>query len=177
MNPRIAALLEVVSGAATEQLRWTLAATRVKELDGDYELRQIGVTPPAPRSGTGYELHLYPAISELEVVPGCRPLQYTFVVFRPTGDLLRRREEEERTRASEAPNQAHLEVCRDLAPQAPAMTGIVEMLCDELQGFWPQRKFKFLVAGTSGDIELCFVFVDTESFKQLAVDAGRRAAA
>ncbi len=177
MNPRVAALLEVVHGAAQEQLRWTLAATRVKELDGDYELHKMGDTPPAPRSGTCYELFLYPAISELEVVPGCRALEYTFVVFRPTGDMLHRRDAEERTRAPDAANQVHLDVCRDLMPQSPAMSGIITALCADLQERWPHRKFKFVVAGTSDDIELCFVFADVESFKQLALEAGRRAAA
>jgi len=59
----------------------------------------------------------------------------------------------------------------------PEMTYILDELTNDLQNFWPHRRFSFMVAATTAELDLCFVFVDVESFKQVALDAGRRAAA
>ena len=176
MSPRVAALLELVTRAAQQQIGLTFAATRVNAFEGDYELRLIGDTPPFP-SDNRYELYVYPAISELTVLAGCRMLQYTFVVFRPMGDVMQRRDDEERARAVGAPNRTFVEICRDLDPHAPEMRWIIGELAKDLPKFWPHRTFCFLAGATSAELEVCMVFADVESFKQVALDAGRRTAA
>lgn len=154
MDPRVAALVDRVREAAQQNLGAMLSVQRLANLDADHALRRIGDTPPFP-SGTRYELWLYPAIYRIDVLPNCPALEFTFVVFRPTSDI------------------AFLDKARDLAPSSDRMTWILDQVTKDLTTRWPHRTFSFQAVASSEDHELCFVFADVASFKQIVVDAGR----
>src|SRR5688572_24882322 len=116
MNPRITELMGVVNRSAQHQIGLLLALTRVHDFHGEQALRLLGDTVPLGENGNRYELRLYPAIAKVEAVPDCSEIQFAFVVFSPTGELKRRRDLLERTRAPGSTNMAFIEMCSDLMP-------------------------------------------------------------
>jgi len=175
MNPRISALLEVVRTAAQQEIGTLLATTRVHDFKGEQALRLLGDTVLGD-NGNHYEIRIYPAIAQVEVMPECNELQFAFVVFSPTGELKTRRDTAELTRKPGTPNMAFVEMCADLMPVTPEFMSILDTLSGELAEFWPQRTLSFTMMGTSAELDVVAVFVDAETFRQVTLHAGRRMA-
>ena len=178
MNSRLRTLVDNVTSQAQQHIGKLFAQTRASdffdESFGDQRLRLLGDTVPLGEHGNKYLLHVHPAITEQEVVPGHVKLQYTFVVISPTGELREKRDAIELTRRPGEPNHAFVEMCTNLAPFMPGVREILDMLVDELEIFWPHRKFAHVCTATSADLDLVAIFVDLESLKSLAVDVGRQ---
>ena len=178
MNSRLRALLDNVTSQAQQHMGKLFAGVRASdffnESFGDQRLRLLGDTAPLGRKGNKYALHVHPALTEQEIVAAHVKLQYTFVVFSPTGELRQRRDASELTRRPGEPNHAFVEMCTDLAPFMPEVRAILDMLVDELQTFWPHRTFGHLCMATSADLDLVAIFADLESMRALAVDVGKQ---
>ena len=178
MNSRLRALLDHVTSQAQQHMGQLFSRVRANdffdESFGDQRLRLLGDTAPLGGNGNKYVLHVHPAITEQDVVPGHVKLQYTFVVISPTGELRDQRDAIELTRRPGEQNRAFAEMCTNLAPFMPEVRAIFDMLVDELETFWPHRKFAYLCTATSADLELVAVFADLESLRSLAVDVGKQ---
>jgi hypothetical protein len=177
MNQRLTELMGVVNRSAQHRIGLLLALTRVHDFHGEQALRLLGDTVPLGENGNRYEIRLYPAIANVEAVPDCSKIEFAFVVFSPTGELKRQRDLLERMRRPDAPNMAFIEMCADLMPILPEVTSILDTLTDDLAQLWPHRKLVFTVMAPSAELDVVAAFVDIGSFRQLVLEAGRRAAA
>src|SRR5688500_12812763 len=132
MNSRLRALLDNVTSQAQQHMGKLFAHTRAADFFAesfvDQRLRLLGDTVPLGEHGNRYVLHVQPAITEQEVVPGHLTLQYTFVGISPTGELREKRDAIELTRRPGEPNHAFVEMCTILAPFMPGVRELLDML-------------------------------------------------
>lgn len=166
MNPRLQRLFGDVQKLATKHLGTLLAIPVHRVFEGRLQL--LGHTEPLG-NGNRYELRVFHAVTETELAGST--LQYTFVVFSPTGELRARRDGHD---VDNGPNLAFVEMCTDLMLHEAA---IRDMLLDDLHGFWPHRRFTQLCVTTSAELDMVACFADVESLRQLALAVGRRTAA
>lgn len=162
--------LDTVRQAAQREIGALFARTRVHAFEGETALRHLGDTPPLGTDGNRYDLHIYPAIANVDLAPGGK-VEFAFVVFSPTGEIKERRD---LLRASGAENTAFVEMCTDLAPFIPEVGAIVAELEEAIGQFWPHRAFAFTMMATSEELEVVAVFLDVGSFAEVAAEIGRR---
>jgi len=127
VNPRLQALLTNVSESARRHIDVLFRDLRVHETFAG-KLALLGEPMALGGRGHSYELRLYPELTQQEPIQGKPPLDMTFVVFSPTGELRQRRDREEATRPPGTPNGAFVEMAAELAPFRADMRNLIDDL-------------------------------------------------
>jgi hypothetical protein len=168
VNPRIQELLDEVMTRSQQHIGAMFGAIKVHEIFGD-KLVEIADPVEVGEHGHVYEVRLLPALTHQEPIAGKARVEFTFVVFSPTGELRSRRDRAE----PGEPNSAFVEMATDFAPGMPWTNDMMATITAVLEDTWPAIKFAHLVTTTSQELDLVGVFVDIESMKRLAIDVAR----